>query len=139
MLALRRPEQFATFGDFGGLLGPRTGDGNEVGSTVKDLFGGSQEAFEAHEPEHLLRSRRYPGMGAWFESAADDPAPLAAARRLAPEARAAGIDTCLAVAPSGDHSFGAWAQAFKDSLPWMAARLGVAPPSPDQTQLCRPA
>jgi S-formylglutathione hydrolase FrmB len=40
ILALRHPDLFPTFGDYGGLLGPRTGDDNDVGTTVADLFAG---------------------------------------------------------------------------------------------------
>lgn len=138
MLALRHPDLFDTFADYGGLQGPRSGETNDVGSTVNDLFGGSQAAFEAHEPENLLKTKRFDGMGAWFESAIDDPPPLAAVRLLAPLAKAAGIDTCLVVLQSGDHTFVAWTQAFKDSLPWMAARLGLIPESASQTSLCQP-
>jgi radical SAM-linked protein len=34
------------------------------------------------------------------------------------------------------HTFDVWSAAFRDSLPWLAARLGLVPPSPAQTSLC---
>ncbi|MDQ4134127.1 MAG: alpha/beta hydrolase-fold protein [Actinomycetota bacterium] len=137
MLALRHPDLFETFADYGGLVGPRSGEGNDPGTTVTDLFAGSQSAFDAHEPQKILKSKRFEGMGAWFEAAVDDPPPLAAIRVLAPLTEAAGIDTCLVELPSGGHTFVVWTQAFKDSLPWMAARMGLIPASPDQTRLCQ--
>ena len=55
MLALRNPDVYRTFGDYSGLLGPRSGDSNAIGSTVTDLFRGDQAAFDAHEPSDIMR------------------------------------------------------------------------------------
>ena len=66
MLALRHPDLFATFGDFSGLAGPRAGETNDdTADTVAQLFGGSQQAFAAHEPADLLASSRFPHTGGW--------------------------------------------------------------------------
>ena len=55
MLALRHPDLFGTFGDFGGLSGPRVGESDtDTASTVAELFGGSRQEFAAHEPADLL-------------------------------------------------------------------------------------
>jgi S-formylglutathione hydrolase FrmB len=94
MLALRHPDLFGTFGDYSGLVGPRTGDGNDPGTTVEDLFGGDEAAFRAHEPAMLLRANRYPASGGWFEVGTADPGALQAQEELVPLARAAGIATC---------------------------------------------
>jgi S-formylglutathione hydrolase FrmB len=139
MLALRHPDLFATFGDYSGLPGPRVGTNMEVTTEVADLFGGSRAAFEAHEPADLLQNKRYPGMAGWFEVANDDGGPLAAAQHLAGLSRKAGIEACVVVLPTGGHAFPVWQQAFKDSLPWLAARLGLVPVSPEQTRHCRSA
>jgi S-formylglutathione hydrolase FrmB len=137
MLALRHPDMFVAFGDFGGLAGPRAGDTNaDTASTVAQLFGGSQAQFAAHEPASLLAGRRFPGLGGWFQVGTGDAEPLAAAQQLAPLASAAGIDTCLVLMPGQGHTFDVWSAAFRDSLPWLAARLGLVPPSPAQTSLC---
>ncbi|MET0189587.1 MAG: alpha/beta hydrolase-fold protein [Pseudonocardia sediminis] len=128
MLALRHPGAFATFGDYSGLTGPRLGETNDdTASTVSGLFGGSAQEFAAHEPADLLASRRYPGTGGWFEVGSADAEPFAATRALVPPARRAGIDTCEVVVPGGGHTFDVFSQAFSDSLPWMAARLGLGP------------
>lgn len=68
----------------------------------------------------------------------DDAEPLAAARQLAPLATAAGISTCLVTMPGQGHTFDVWSAAFRDSLPWMAARLGLVTASPAQTSACAP-
>ncbi|GAA4801358.1 hypothetical protein GCM10023200_42780 [Actinomycetospora chlora] len=128
MLALRHPELFETFGDYAGLAGPRAGDTNaDTASAVAQLFGGSQTAFEAHEPAQLLASRRYPQLGGWFEVGDADPEPAAAASTLVPAAQRAGITTCSVVVPGGTHTFDVFSRAFADSLPWMAGRLGAGP------------
>ncbi len=128
MLSLRNPDVYPTFADYSGLLGPRSGDTNAVGTTVGDLFGGSQAEFDQHEPGVLLRTNRYPQLGGWFEVGSADPDPLAAQNELVPLARAAGIATCAVTIPGGEHTFPVWAQAFRDSLPWMAGRLGLTEP-----------
>jgi S-formylglutathione hydrolase FrmB len=126
MLALRHPGQFATFADYRGLAGPRTGDGNALGDTVPALFGGSVSDFDAHEPAWLLIHRRYPGLAGWFEVGDQDGDPLAAAQQLASLTRAAGGSAQLVVVPGQSHTFVLWRQAFADSLRWIAGRLGLA-------------
>jgi S-formylglutathione hydrolase FrmB len=139
LLTLRHPGTFGTFGDFSGLLGPRAGETDDgVPATVAQYFGGSQREFAAHDPATLLGSRRFPGTGGWFEVGGTDTDSAAAATRLAPSARQAGIETCLVVLDGLGHSFEAWSAALRDSLPWMAARLGLVPPNPAATAKCRP-
>ncbi|MHA6782539.1 alpha/beta hydrolase [Pseudonocardia saturnea] len=139
MLALRHPDLFTAFGDFGGLAGPRVGETNaDTADTVAQLFGGSQQQFAAHEPATLLGNTRFPGMGGWFQVGTDDAEPLAAAQQLVPLATAAGVSTCLVTMPGQGHTFDVWSAAFRDSLPWLAARLGLVPADPSQTSLCAP-
>ena len=139
MLALRHPGLFATFGDFSGLAGPRVGETNDdTADTVAQLFGGSQQAFAAHEPADLLATGRFPHTGGWFEVGDLDDEPLAAAQQLVPLATAAGIATCLVVVPDGDHTFDLWSAAFRQSLPWTAQRLGLVAVSPTATAPCQP-
>lgn len=139
MLALRHPELFPTFGDFGGLAGPRVGDTNaDTASTITQLFGGSQQQFAAHEPTDLLNTRNpaYRRLGGWFEAGSADTEPLAAVQQLAPLAQRAGITTCLVVVPGAGHTFDVWSAAFRSSLPWMASRLGLVPTTADMTASC---
>ncbi|MTD53135.1 alpha/beta hydrolase [Amycolatopsis pithecellobii] len=124
-LVLRHPARFATFADYSGLAGPRTGDSNALGDTVAALFGNSLTAFREHEPSWLLTHQRYPGLGGWFEVGDQDADPLAAARQLESQAAAAGVATRLVVVPGANHDFFLWRQAFADSLPWLADRLGL--------------
>jgi S-formylglutathione hydrolase FrmB len=126
MLALRHPGLFGAFGDYSGLLGPRLGDTNaDTADTVAQLFGGSQQAFEAHEPIDLLSARRYPGLAGWFEVGDADQQPYAAIQQLVGAARAAGIRSCLVVLPGQEHTFAVWSDAFSRSLPWLSGRIGL--------------
>lgn len=130
MLALRHPELFTTFGDYGGLVGPRAGDTNaDTADTATQLFGGSPQAFEAHEPSALLTGAQFPQLGGWFQVGSADDQPYQAIQQLVPLARAAGIATCYVVMPDEGHTFAVWSSAFRDSLPFFAKRLGL-PPSP---------
>jgi S-formylglutathione hydrolase FrmB len=140
MLALRHPDLFGTFGDFGGLSGPRVGESDtDTDSTVAELFGGSRQEFAAHEPAGLLATGNpaFRNLGGWFEVGGDDGDPVAAAQELAPLAAAAGISTCLIVVPDGGHTFDVWSAAFRRSLPWMAARLGLVPATAQMTAGCQ--
>jgi S-formylglutathione hydrolase FrmB len=137
MLALRHPRTFGSFADYSGLAGPRLGETNaDTAPTIAALFGGSPEAFAAHEPSVLLGSRRFPGLGGWFEVGDADPEPLAAQTALVPLAQRAGVATCARTVPGGGHAFDVFATAFADSLPWLVARTdpagggGSCPPAP---------
>jgi S-formylglutathione hydrolase FrmB len=132
MLALRHPTQFGTFGDYAGLAGPRSGDTNaDTASAITALFAGSPAAFAAHEPAALLANHRFPALGGWFEVGDADGEPFAATQTLVPLARRAGITACEVVLPAGGHTFDVFAQAYADSLPWIAGRIGAGPPVSD--------
>ncbi|KAA5838174.1 alpha/beta hydrolase-fold protein [Saccharopolyspora hirsuta] len=125
VLALRHPDLFATFADFGGLLGPRDGDTNDPGTTVATLFADSRADFDEHEPAWLLGHRRYPGVHGFFAVGSDDPEPLAAQSQLTDLARRAGVETSAVVVPGGEHTFDVWRAGFAAALPWIAERIGL--------------
>lgn len=126
MLALRHPTLFETFGNYSGLAGPRVGDTNaDTASTVTGLFGGSEQAFRAHEPADLLAARRFPRLGGWWEVGDADAEPYAAQQALVPLARRSGIAVCSVVVPGGGHTFDVFSAGLADSLPWLADRLGI--------------
>ncbi|WP_018331752.1 alpha/beta hydrolase [Actinomycetospora chiangmaiensis] len=126
MLALRHPTLFETFGNYAGLAGPRVGETNaDTAPTVGGLFGGSEQAFRAHEPSSLLTTRRFPRLGGWWEVGDADSEPAAAQQALVPLARRSGTTVCSVVIPDGGHTFDVFSAGFADSLPWMAARLGI--------------
>jgi hypothetical protein len=89
------------------------------------LFGGSQAAYDQHDPLYLLRQKRFPGVAGWFEVGTDDSAPLAAQRTLVPLSTSAGILTCSREVPGEGHDFSLWERAFRESLPFLSWRLGL--------------
>jgi S-formylglutathione hydrolase FrmB len=125
VLALRHPDQFRTFLDFGGLIGPRSGENDVVGTTVKDLYDGDEAEFRAHEPLDLMQQQRFPELAGWFEVGTDDSAPLGAIEQLVPVARQAGIAVCFRKVPGGEHTFQVWSESYRDALPWLSKRLGL--------------
>jgi S-formylglutathione hydrolase FrmB len=127
MLALRHPDLYTAFADFSGLTGPTVGESVDPTATTQTLFDGSREAYDAHDPLHLLRVAQYPTLAAWFDVGSSDPEPLAAQRELVPLALAAGITTCAHEEPGG-HDGDFWTGAFRRALPWLSGRLGVTPP-----------
>lgn len=139
VLALRHPDMFAAFADYGGLVGPRDGDVNDPGDTIAALFDGSRKRFEAHEPAALLGRHRFPGLHGYFVVGEADPEPLAATRFLEGLTRRAGIDTRVDVIPGGEHVFPVWSQAFATTMPWLAQQVGLGPPAPPPGRAPTPA
>lgn len=127
MLGLRHPNLYNTVADYGGLLGPRDGQDNDPGDTADVFFGGSQQAFDAHEPSTLLRTRKYPGMHVYFGVGSEDPQPIDAQNALSDLARRSGIDVRTEVLPGRDHTFDTWRDLFAVSAPWLNEQLGLAP------------
>jgi enterochelin esterase-like enzyme len=136
MLALRNPQVFQIFGDYSGYASPTYLNDNEQ-QTISIIYGGSKADYEAHNPVHLLTTMRFPGVAGWFTAGQSDPQPLAAAMQLSALAEKAGLQVCVTT-PPGEHSFTFWAQAFKDSLPWLSWRLGLTPPPKDVPAHCVP-
>ena len=80
-LALRNPTVFPTFADYSGYLEPSYQNDDQQ-QTITDLYGGSTANFEAHSPDHLLTTNRYPTVSGWFEAGAQDPGVLIVAHQL---------------------------------------------------------
>ena len=122
MLALRHPDIYQYFLDYGGEMGPETGSQEK---TIQTLFGGSEKAWEDHQPETLLATRTYKGMGGFFGIGSQDELSVTqAAYRLSNDSKKAGVETLYEVI-NGQHTFNVWQDAFKLSLPWVSNRIGA--------------
>jgi S-formylglutathione hydrolase FrmB len=134
MLALTNPTVYPTFASFSGFA---TLQYEEVSQpdTIRILFGGSRQSFDAHDPAALLEGNRYDGLAGWFEVGDQDQQPLAAAHELQPAAQRAGIATCILVRPGG-HDFDLWTQALSDAFPWLSWRLGLIPRPTSEPASC---
>jgi S-formylglutathione hydrolase FrmB len=118
-LALRHPERFSAFADFGGDSAPNVGD---QGRTVATLYAGDASLLSTHDPSWLMSGRRYPDLKGWFEVGRGDQGPRRAAEQLADEAVDAGITTRL-VERDGGHSYRFWHRAFAESFDWLCASV----------------
>ena len=67
MLTLRHPDLFTAFGDYAGLTSPTVMEFVDPPATIKQLFGGSQQAYNQHDPPFLLRQQKFPNSAGWFE------------------------------------------------------------------------
>ena len=134
VLALRHPDVYPTFASFSGFDAPQFEETDRA-DTIRILFGGSQAAFDAHDPQQLLAGGRFTGSAGWFEVGQDDEAPRAAAGVLQPAAVRAGIATCLSVVPGG-HDFDVWSRALTDAFPWLSWRLGLTGEPPHEPATC---
>lgn len=124
MLALRHPDVYHYFIDLGGEIGPEIGSQQH---TIDTLFGGSQTAWQAHQPEYLLATRSYKnlGMGGFFGDGKQDTLNVtSAAEQLSYDAQRAGIETVYDTI-NGQHTFNVWQQTFKLALPWASNRIGA--------------
>lgn len=125
VLALTHPQEYRAFGDYSGLAAPTVRADVDPARTTQELFHGSAADYAAHDPAHLLRTRHYPGLAGWFEVGAADGSALHAQDALVPLARRAGGRVVAVVDPGGGHDFTLWTQAFRRSLPFLAAHLAT--------------
>ncbi len=125
MLTLRHPTEYVAFADYSGLTSPTVTEAVDPPVAIRELFAGSQAAYNQHDPVYLLRHQKFPKTAGWFEVGTADSAPLAAQRTLVPLARNAGILTCAVEVPGEGHDFTLWERAFRESLPFLSWQLGL--------------
>jgi S-formylglutathione hydrolase FrmB len=122
MLALGHPDVYHYFLDYGGEMGPEIGSQTQ---TIKALFGGSESAWQEHQPQYLLATKTYRNMGGFFGVGNQDERDVTqAAYELSGDSKKAGIETVYEVI-GGQHTFNVWQDAFKLSLPWVSNRIGA--------------
>jgi S-formylglutathione hydrolase FrmB len=122
MLTLRHPDVYHYFDDIAGEIGPEVGSQQK---TIDDLFGGSTAAWTAHQPDLLLKSHTYNGLGGFFGVGRDDTLEVTDAEHtLYSDAEQAGVQSVYEDI-AGQHTFDVWQQLFKDSLPWLSNRIGA--------------
>ncbi len=118
-LALRHPDRYSAFADMAGDAHPDVGGHSH---TVRALFGGSESAYAAHDPDTLLTTQRFSDLAGWFGVGRADGSPRRATIRLANEAQAAGVEV-QQYACAGGHDFGFVGHALSAALPWLDDHL----------------
>ncbi|MBI2706583.1 MAG: hypothetical protein HYX32_15020 [Actinobacteria bacterium] len=139
MLTLRHPDVWNTFADYGGdSFGVGDGVAPDVQrtETISGLFGGNASAFDERDPTKNMQGKKLPNLGGWFGVGGIDQGTARDMRTYYNEATQAGMTVCYDVIPGQDHTFLAWKPTFINSLPWLAARTGFIPMTPDIQKSC---
>ncbi|MGD9528878.1 alpha/beta hydrolase [Pseudonocardia sp.] len=113
-LALRHPDLFPTFAAFGAT------------ATVTD---------PQHDPVMLLAGRTYPDSAAWL---ADTDPPAGVTAQLVGLARGAGVAACQVTRAGAPPGLATWGTQLAEALPWLAARTGLVPETPEMLAVCAP-
>lgn len=121
-LGLAHPDVYRHVVDLGGDLRPTLGSSTH---TLSALFGGSVAEQQAHDPAHLLATRRYSGVSAWFAAGQTDHRKAAVAQALAADARRAGITEHEFIG-TGGHNWQFASDAFARILPGLCAEMSAA-------------
>jgi S-formylglutathione hydrolase FrmB len=141
LTTVMHPEEFNTFVDIDGLMGPNAGSKEQ---TIARLFGGNADAYAAFDPTTVMTGHGpYPGVAGWFAvggsaptvyhapgsvsqpgAAADDEDHNAVANDLCSLAASVDIE-CAVAGQDGGHDLGTAAKVFAAALPWLAGRLGT--------------
>jgi S-formylglutathione hydrolase FrmB len=148
-LTVIHPDQFSSFVDIAGDMGPNAGAKDQ---TIARLFGGNAAAWAAFDPTTVINQHGpYPGVSGWFAISSDTPIQhrninassssgasglggqdttgnsgdqTQAANSLCALGEAHGID-CAVVATPGKHDWPFAEQVFTSSLPWLAGQIGT--------------
>lgn len=121
------PHGYGTVLDFSGERTP-VNDADDHAATVRDFFGGSEDAFRAANPEDLFKAHaadgRYRHLRVWFVAGHSDQGAIRDLSALAQVATAAGADVTVRKVPGG-HDFGTWRTALKEAFPTVAEQGGL--------------
>ncbi|MDC7103329.1 alpha/beta hydrolase [Corynebacterium falsenii] len=121
---VNNPNSYGNFLDFSGEITPNDGDSHA--STVRDFFNNSEQNFREHNPEDLLKTRRYPGHRGLFVAGVEDSTAQKDLRTLNKLAREAGMETSFETVPGG-HNFITWRAAMKKFFPVVGEWSGITP------------
>jgi S-formylglutathione hydrolase FrmB len=148
-LATMHPDMFSTFVDIAGDLAPNSGTKQQ---TIDRLFGGSAATYASFEPATVITKHGlYEGISGWF-AISGNPAAQRAQTPATEDGNATGLGgrdahqnpgdqtaaayslcglgssngiSCSVVPQPGKHDWPFAANAFADSLPWLAGKIGT--------------
>lgn len=120
-LAVRAPGVYPSFVDVSGQDEPTLGERQR---TVQVAFGGDHVAFASVNPLDLLARTPYPASAGMIVVGRDDTLYLPQQQHVLRACRGAGMDMRWLELPGG-HTWHVWGPGMEQSLPWLAARLGL--------------
>jgi enterochelin esterase-like enzyme len=141
-LALRNPNVWRTIADYSGdIFGVDEGAGpsQQKADTTKQLFDGDATVFDQHDPSALLKKGTLGDLGAWFSVGGADGEAIHDIRNYHDLAQQAGMAVCWQVVPGQGHDYESYKAGFKASLPWISARTGLFPMTPEIAASCKKA
>lgn len=122
MLALRHPDRYASFADLSGLTRPTVGETDDPPRTVAQLFAGSRNAYDEHDPIQLLDKRSVTSLAGWLRCGSADTRTCTAQQRIVAAADAAGLPVDSGEL-AGGHAWTVWQTALGRLLPWLWPRI----------------
>lgn len=117
-VATNYPDAYGSVLDLSGQAEPTLGKHEE---TVAKFFGGSEAAFDAVDPAHLLKTKQYGNLQAVFIAGESDPESREALAQLSDAAQ---FPTYFETLPGG-HSFQVWRAGLRRAFAWTARRGGL--------------
>ncbi|GGH99265.1 alpha/beta hydrolase [Arthrobacter liuii] len=99
-------------------------------STLRDIFGGDQSAYDAQKPITILHGHHYPNTAAVFTVSNDDPIYVDAARKVNDAATSAGMTATYIEIPNAGHVIGALNGGLREGFRILYPRLGLTQAAP---------
>jgi len=118
-LALRHPDVLPSFIDMSGQSEPTLGSRAQ---TVRDLFGGDENAFRQINPADLLATHKYPDSAGVITVGRSDREYGQQQRKMLELCQHNGLDVTWHEVP-GAHNWQAWTGGLQASLDWLAKRM----------------
>ncbi|GAC1373283.1 MAG: alpha/beta hydrolase-fold protein [Pseudarthrobacter sp.] len=98
-------------------------------TTLREIFGGDQGAYDAQKPVNILHAHHYPDTTAVFTVANDDPIYVDATRKVNHAATSAGMTATYIEIPNAGHVIGALNGGLREGFRVLYPRLGLTRPA----------
>jgi S-formylglutathione hydrolase FrmB len=120
VLTTTHPDLFGSFADFMGDEAPSVGTFHH---TLVALFGGSYDAWLAHDPTTWFGRDAADGLEGYIAVGSRDRGYFKRERRVAEMARADHLVVTFEIIRGGTHSWPTASHAMRDAYPWLVARV----------------
>ena len=122
LMTLKHNDIFHYFLDFSGESNIEIG--NKI-KTVKDLFDGDENKWQASQPNLILQNKKFQDTGGYFTvGKSDKPRLISGIRNSYDLAKSVDFEVVFEQI-SGEHTFDVWSQSLIDALPWISEQLGA--------------
>lgn len=101
-------------------------------TTLREIFGGNQGAYDAQKPVNILHGHHYPDTAAIFTVSNDDPVYVEAARKVNDAAKSAGMTATYIEIPNAGHVIGALNGGLREGFRVLYPRLGLTRTGPQR-------